>query len=95
MRLDTTSIAAAGQFNESSSWSASRSASRAPGSLVALAALLCLINVDNHHDQTNRPTYSLFAKSVYESAKGMDLLGNHQQVYFSAGNDMGEAVQES
>lgn len=89
--LRATAITASGDETETSSWSLSRSVGRASGSLAASAVLRCLIDNENLHEQTDDPTYIQFAHSVYESVKGMGLLGSHQEIYFSAENDEWES----
>ncbi|PLB33765.1 uncharacterized protein BDW47DRAFT_129648 [Aspergillus candidus] len=87
-QLNTTAITAAGDENESSSWSVSRSAGRASGSLAASAVLRCLVDAEEEAQEgTEHPTYIAFSKSVYDCVRGMGALGIIQKIYFSAEDD--------
>ncbi|KAF5863482.1 hypothetical protein ETB97_009983 [Aspergillus alliaceus] len=87
-QLNATAIAAAGPDDMSSSWPLSGSVGRASGSLAASAVLRCLVDAENEIKQKmEHLTYIQLAKSVYDCVKGMGMLGDTQQIYFSAEND--------
>ncbi|KAJ5562783.1 hypothetical protein N7461_001544 [Penicillium sp. DV-2018c] len=90
--LDATAIASAGPNDCSLSWPLSGSIGRASGSLAATAVLRCLVDVEDEiQERMEHPTYIQLAKSIYDCVKGMDMLGNSQQIHFSAGNDEWES----
>ncbi|CAG8146190.1 unnamed protein product [Penicillium salamii] len=86
--LNATAIAAAGPKTKSSSWPLSGSIGRASGSLAASAVLRCLVDAEDEiEERLEHPTYIQLAKSIYDCVKGMGLLGDSQQIHFSAEND--------
>ncbi|KAJ5225942.1 hypothetical protein N7468_007167 [Penicillium chermesinum] len=87
-QLNVTAIAAAGPRSKSSSWPLSGSIGQASGSLAASAILRCLVDAeDDIQERFEHPTYIQLAKSIYDCVKGMGLLGDRQQIHFSAEND--------
>ncbi|KAJ5894258.1 hypothetical protein N7495_005949 [Penicillium taxi] len=73
--MNATSVAAASDLVESSSWSASGSVGRVGGSLAASAMLRCLIDTEETlREASSDPTYIQFASSIHDSVKGMGLL---------------------
>ncbi|KAL2829269.1 hypothetical protein BDW59DRAFT_142411 [Aspergillus cavernicola] len=87
-QLNATAITAAGPDDISSSWPLSGSVGRASGSLAASAVLRCLVDAENEiKERMEHPTYIQLAKSVYDCVKGMGMLGDTQQIHFSAEND--------
>jgi hypothetical protein len=87
-QLNATGISAAGPDDISSSWPLSGSVGRASGSLAASAVLRCLVDAEDEiKERMEHPTYIQLAKSVYDCVKGMGMLGDSQQIHFSAEND--------
>ncbi|CAG8897793.1 unnamed protein product, partial [Penicillium egyptiacum] len=98
-QLNVTGITAAGKDTESSSWPLSGSVGRASGSLATSAVVQCLIKAQTDEAQTGtenpldigetmaHPTYVQLAKSVYDCVKDMGMLGDRQELFFSAEND--------
>ncbi|GAB1199548.1 hypothetical protein APSETT444_008898 [Aspergillus pseudonomiae] len=98
--LNVTSIAAAGQKNESHSWPVSRSIGRASGSLAASAILASLIKVEESVSQelveiSPHPTYIEFSHSIFETIKAMHFFGEEQRIHFSAKDDEWEMNYQS
>ncbi|KAJ5142221.1 hypothetical protein N7526_003216 [Penicillium atrosanguineum] len=84
-QLNATAITAAGQESLSSS-----------GSLAASAVLRCLVDAEDEiNENMDHPTYIQFAKSVYDCMKGMGMLGDTQQIHFSAENDEWETSYQT
>ncbi|KAE8145101.1 hypothetical protein BDV25DRAFT_144966 [Aspergillus avenaceus] len=87
-QLNATTITAAGSDDLSTLWPLSGIVGRASGSLAASAILRCLVDIEDEISQKKEhPAYIQFAKSVYDCVKGMGILGDKQQIYFSAEND--------
>ncbi|KAJ5298814.1 uncharacterized protein N7443_006934 [Penicillium atrosanguineum] len=77
-------------------WPLSRSVGRASGSLAASAVLRCLVDAEDEiNENMDHPTYIQFAKSVYDCVKGMGMLGDTEQIHFSAENDEWETSYQT
>ena len=95
-QLNATAITAAGPDGLSSSWLPSGSVGRASGSLAASAVLRCLVDAEDEiKERMDHPTYIQLAKSVYDCVKGMGMLGDTQQIHFSAENDEWETSNQT